>query len=202
MDPQEQIAMHYHAAEPDKIIERIKRKEKKVLSDYYEEERLRLMWSKDDFFRPITDQYFPTIDERFEQVVVKAWNFGISVYPILVTEYQFDNETWVKFDSREKSISQKFGSLAVWKDTQNLYFSFYKRGQIFHEEEYNLGLVKNTYTNTIQSICTKDTLDLWIKCCHNDMYADEAVNFPLYLPDDWESIWKCTHKTRLTTFFE
>jgi len=194
-----QCAMHYYAIDPLKIIEQIERREKRNLAVYREEAQWRERGL--EIWRPsVLHSYIPTIDEKFEQVIVKQWSFGISVYPVLTTEYQVANETWVKNDTRENSIAQKYGNLFVEKDMNIVYLEYWKQGKLICDEDCDFDLVEKTFQNTLRTLESKVVLDVWKKNCPNDDLVQNAVEIPLLLPDDWEHIWEKYKQTRLTTY--
>ena len=119
-------AFHYLSDCSDKIVLQIKRREKKVIDDYVEKERLNKLVKSDnkDLF------CIPTMEEMLEKIVVMSWGKMVSVYPMLKTDYQFLNQTWImKIDQKKSSPTQKYGSLYAIKGVDSLHIFVRQQGE-------------------------------------------------------------------------
>ena len=191
--------MHYYTDEPGKIIDQIKRREEKALTRYAEEQSFNEIYEKWDM-RLYQGMYRLSIDEIYEQVIVKQWANCISTYPIIVTQCQVENQTWVKFDTRKKSIAQKYGAVFTWKDGERIHLELLKLGKIIIEEEYEPVTIERVNQNTLCSIASNEFLQAWVDCCPAGADRRCSTDFALFLPEDWNNHWIVKKTSRLVQY--
>ena len=134
----------------------------------------------------------------FEKVVVKVGRGIVSVYPIIETEWQIFNETWVKHDTRKGSQTQKHGSLLIGQNESQLHFEVWKRGE--YKNICDINLEKDDVLNqvTLEQYATEEFFHEWKNCCLS--IANDFADVSLFLPKDWQTKWKPFRQTQLTTF--
>lgn len=140
-------------------------------------------------------EYKLRLSAELEKTLLLRSGNILSVYPILETEWQEKNNTWVKFDSRPKSLAQKYASLfAIRNKNGKIGLRFCREGNFLgetyfqSESELPVLLCKyfpndndiTLYTEAISAIHTSNSFDT----------LSELLGFPLLLPTDWEKRWK------------
>jgi len=191
------ISVHYLTLDPSRIIKQITNREKRAIEDYYTDIEI-YEWQR----RRSTELQpnWPTIDEALEQVVVKTWEDVLSVYPIVVTPYQEDNETWVKCDTRSKSFAQKHGCIFIGIKETTFHFEFWKHGDNLIYEDIPIDLSSMSIEElTLQRSVPMDILQK-IQFDTPEKLGSPMFDIPLALPTMWEEKWTVYKKTQFTSF--
>ena len=189
------VAMHYLTDNEQSIVEQIIRSEKKAIKDYSEQFSLENPWESKS---SATDSSTALSEVPFEKVVVKVCRGIVSVYPVIETDWQIFNETWVKHDTRKGSQAQKHGSLFIGQNESLLHFEVWKHGD--YKNICDINPEKEDVLNqvTLEQYATEEFLFEWKNCCSS--IENDFADVPLFLPTDWQTKWKPFRLTQLTTF--
>jgi hypothetical protein len=197
-----EYSIHYLTDSPEKVIAQIKRREKVVITEHLQADEWRrafrvvaLEQGKDaSAFAP----QLP-IEEHYVRIVVKKWDYMVSVFPIIETVWQQANLMWVgKIHRKKSSPTQQFGILHIMKTSDRLCLLQVGRlGKLITEEE--IDILQKDYTAhplTLRSLGCTTLRKAWLQNLptqDDDMFYD----FPLFLPDNWKKIWNITQETTL-----
>jgi hypothetical protein len=191
MGERTQYTFHYKTDSHDKILGVLKHREKKMITEIFGDTTWIARFSESHRNNNIA----------MEQVVVKLWSNVVSVYPMQKTKGHFENETWTKFDTRKGSPTQKYGGLLVGKTEQTLYIEMWSAGEFVIKESLEL----KTYDKpiiTLRSLNCDEFNNKWRNSWLPQVEHEKSgklIDFPLFLPVDWEQEWNVIEKTTFLT---
>lgn len=179
------ISMHYYSTDHAAIIGQILRREKKAIQNFKSEFSLnnQMVSAFESDNRQLIQP--PSLDDFMEIVVVKKWDNILSVYPLICTPEQMQNESWVKHDTRKSSVTQKYASLFVGQNEKETHIEFWRTGKYVCDS--NIALTDNSVTTLIdlRENCN-DLYQKWVKAAPDSYLIDEL---PLFLPPNWKDEW-------------
>ncbi len=200
-----EYGFHYLVAnqeEVKKLVDSFKRREKKSQFDLELEKKYaplllnsKMKEENREIYDKLYREYKLRLSAELEKTLLLRSGNILSVYPILETEWQEKNNTWVKFDSRPKALAQKYASLFAIRDKNGkIGLRFLRQGNCLGETYFQSkselpGLLYKFFPND-------NNLDVYteaIAAIHtsNSFYTlSELLGFPLLLPTDWEKRWK------------
>lgn len=188
------VSFHYCTEQPEKLIRSFKYREKCALEDIDNMEGM-IQYFQETF--AVNTRLLEQVQLKqndLEKVAIIVRTPVLSVFPILETQKQRDNETWIKFDTRPKSLAQKKASLLVMKENENVRMEVWNRGEIqASSDDRDLKLFADFIWRhfaqenvAIQQI--EDAITI-LRTTQKFSQLEKYLISPLFLPTDWETRW-------------
>jgi len=186
------FSMHYITEEPQDIIDVVQHNEKRAISEYAEDIRLKSTPRPSSF------------EEGYETVIIKKWIGLLSIYPIMKTDWHWHNETWVKFIGfYPRHSAQKYAALRLCENEQEVYCELWSKGQLLRYWTYYAreGVKFGEQNVTLSSLGEGEVYSYLLKYVPPGF--DKGLgNIPLLLMNDWRDKWDIVHQTRLVNYCE
>lgn len=133
--------------------------------------------------------------DDLEQVAIIRNPTVLSVFPILKTKKQHDNETWIKFDTRPKSLAQKEASLFVIQENGKKQIEVWSKGRMqasSDDQELNafVNFMWHYFARENITIRQIEDATVFLKNTENVSRLEQCLQFPLFLPTNWETLWE------------
>ena len=189
------VSFHYYTEHPEKLIRSFKHREKCAIEEI-------------DSMEEILQYFQNTLDvdtkmlklvqmqqSDLEDVAIITRSPVLSVFPILETKKQQDNETWIKFDTRPKSLAQKEVSLLAMQENQKSRIEVWSKGKMqASSDDQELGVFadfmwryfarENVIIRQIEDATT------YLRATQNVSQLEQYLRTPLFLPADWKMRWE------------
>jgi hypothetical protein len=197
------VSYHYITLAPEKILKQIEEKEQIVIKEYYE-------YGMGNTFE------HPTIEDVLGKIVVMSGKHLVSVYPI-ITPYQGDRMTWVRFDKR--NIIYKHGWIVVCyagdikkdgfedesenddKGEAGFLIELQIRGNtIALVDMYGDDIPKGVMESTLEDYMPQTIRQAISQLKVKEQLESLSFDIPMFLPPAWEEIWTVEKRTRFVTF--
>lgn len=188
------VSFHYCTEQPEKLIRSFKYREQCALEDIDNMEGM-IQYFQETF--AVNTRLLEQVrlkQNDLEKVAIIVGTPVLSAFPILETQKQRDNETWIKFDTRPKSLAQKEASLLAMKENENIRIEVWNKGKIqASSDDRELKLFTDFIWRhfarenvTIQQIEDATTI---LRATQNFSQLEQYLSSPLFLPADWETRW-------------
>jgi hypothetical protein len=207
----ENVSIHYITNDSKKIIQQIARREHKCIDDYYMGIELEKSFQKafEDRATNNVDNVCPqrpkTIQEYMEETVIRKWKGVLSVYPILETMWQRENETWVKCDTRKRSSTQKYAAMLFGATSHELHFLMWRSGDLINTWTFDIDIWHDAQGDlTLRKLGSEELISEWLRVLPPGFdfeKPNELLDFRLTLPNNWREQWSLVGKTMFTTVF-
>jgi hypothetical protein len=197
------LTCHYLAEDLDKkkIISQIKRRQKAAIVHYQNEKTMIEALSKRASLTSNTPPIEITADDFLEKVVVVNSPFLISTYATITTKWQEMNNTWIKFDTRPGSPTQKLAALMFCYHNNKPGIEVWHKGNLLDGFEINPVDSIDSLPRFLRDINCEKICDTWLQYSLNDMCSEAMLGVPLLLPDNLGETHKVLSQTRFTTFY-
>jgi len=130
-----------------------------------------------------------------EDVAIITRSPVLSVFPILETKKQQDNETWIKFDTRPKSLAQKEASLLAMQENQKIRIEVWSKGKMqASSDDQKLGMfadfIWRYFARENVTIRQIEDAATYLRATQNVSQLEQYLRTPLFLPADWKMRWE------------
>ena len=122
------ISCHYYTEQPKKLIRSFKYREERAIEDIDDTEEMIRYFQKEFNADTRLLEQVQLKPNDLEKVAIIGSPTVLSVFPIIETKKQQDNETWIKFDTRPKSLAQKEASLFVIQENAKIQIEVWSKG--------------------------------------------------------------------------
>ncbi len=186
------LSFHYFSTHQQQIIRGIKNTEKIALAN------------------PADTCIKIFLEYQFPKTVVIARPLCVSVYPYSPQLGQSPYWGWLKFNTRKNTYSQKSGSLLVMEDgpSKKVRLELWKNGMRIEVLDCSFADIQGTNVDKFLSVYHEFNQADSLPCDanHHSMHKkdilsfsqlQEALNIPLFLPDDWQHTCKITEESQL-----
>lgn len=189
------VSFHYHTEHPEKLIRSFKHREKCAIEDIDSmEEMIQYFQNTVDIDAKMLEQV-QMRQSDLEDVAIITSSSVLSVFPILETKKQQDNETWIKFDTRPKSLAQKEASLLVMQDNQKIRIEVWSKGKMqASSDDQELGMfadfIWRYFAQENVTIRQIEDAATYLRATQNVSQLEQYLRTPLFLPADWKMRWE------------
>ena len=198
------IAFHYIIEEHSKLIKAILHREKKALGEYHEAIKLRetIAGINNENSKKLLQGMSPlpnSIEDGYEAIVVKKWIGILSTYPVMITDWHWENNTWSKFFSQPNSVAQKYAALQVFEYESKIICELWSKGELLKDWSFEAGMGSKygEQTTFISSFANGEISNDWLQHVPTNLKVEDLANVPLLLPNDWKEKWHVVKQTEL-----
>ena len=189
------MSFHYHTEQPEKLIRSFKYREKHAIEDIANTEDMIHYFQEMFAINTETLEQVQLKQNDLEKVAIMANAPILSVFPILETQKQRDNETWIKFDTRPKSLAQKDASLLAMKENGNIRMEVWSKGKVqASSEDQELELFANFVWRYFarENVAIRQIEDATtiLRTTQNISQLERYLLSPLFLPANWAALWQ------------